>query len=778
LALVAATSAWGQSASSTEREEGRRGVALSDRLVLDGSLLELMPSEGSISNVVSRVVLPALFSHEESMGFSDLEPERLTIVGNSATWTEWRLDDLQLTDPFFEGAAAFKVPFLFISELELLTQESARHPFAGGVRFGIAPDRRPKRRARVTFGVGGLGGTIPGAERLSDFITTAHARSRAIQPEEERRRFLGRLQASVLDTDEVGPLTVRWAAEVDGQIRRHVEFPSAVREQRGLPFDEPGLRASAIAELAPTDRRWRTVLLAEYRQRDHLFAERRFSRAETVGLRSGGVLIGFLSSGFRAGLTFKHDHLQPTVPAFSRELLDLDGEGFFPFLPTGTMNAVRADLGYRIHDIYLASDTRVLAWSGSSTRVHALTFEGAPLGSMTVQSRATATVVGSHRVGYSKLFRWSQFEVAIDGYGVLNHAQAPGTPGLLFPDVGAEAQGVFLFRTWFQPFLSLGKTPISISSQNALAITPGYLTATLRGQERQFVQTFGGDFSGIDRLSSPNIYSVALGFTSQVSEMWKVTFQGIAKVWHGLSRFNLDGPPERFGAFGPNGMYWFGNDPTRYVLQNDPWPETPFGGQVQLEVTRKLDENAFLTAGFSAANFFGHPAFGNGAYGNDIGLLDWQGANPNARLRSFANTDADRAFILKVNGGKRVWRSLWVSAALLYKDGQPLGQWEPIVENGQLGLNPTSNRGSPLQISSPLIGWREDYQIELDVRISYDISLTPQWQLRLGVLVANALDLGNEVSERHWPPHDRSALELQLPRSGMLWLELSETPRS
>ncbi|MCA2977883.1 MAG: hypothetical protein INH37_06340, partial [Myxococcaceae bacterium] len=43
-------------------------------------------------------------------------------------------------------------------------------------------------------------------------------------------------------------------------------------------------------------------------------------------------------------------------------------------------------------------------------------------------------------------------------------------------------------------------------------------------------------------------------------------------------------------------------------------------------------------------------------------------------------------------------------------------------------------------------------------------------------VVANVFDLGNEVSERHWAPYDRSTLELQLPRSAGLTLELLEAP--
>ncbi len=754
----------------------RRGVALSDRLVLEADGLTQLPSSGSISNVLSRVLLPSLFSLEESMGFSDIEPERLSLSGDSAVWTEWRLEDLSLSDPFFEGAAAFKVPFVFISQLELQTAESARHSFGGGLRIGVAPVAgRPTRGARVSFGVGGVGGTIPGAERISDFITTAHARSREVQPEEDRRRFLGRLQASLFDTEAVAGHTLRYAVEVDGNARHHNEFPSFERDQAGLPFTEKSLRVSGIAELAPASRAWRVYALGEYRHRDHLFAERRFSRAETVGLSSGGLLVGLVADGLRAGLTFKHDRLTPTGAPFTRELLDADGEGFFPFVPTGAMNSVHLDLGYRKFDVYVASDLRLLAWTGSATREHPLTFMGTPYGSLTLASQPTATVIGSHRLGYSKQWAWRWFELAVDGYGVVNHANAAGTTGLGFPDVGAKVQAVLPLAPWFQPFLNVARTPISIPSQTALALTPGYSSSTERLADGRFVQAFGGDLTRIEPLRSPNIYSVVFGITSRLGAHWKVTMQGIAKAWHSLSRLSFDGPATDVGRFVGDAFY-FNGQPSRYRLENDPYVETPYGGMVQLEVARLADENGFFTASFSAANFFGHPAFGNGPYGNDIGLIDFQGANPNARHRSLANTDADRAFILKVVGAKRFWKTLWGSFAIFYKDGQPFGFYDVFVDDNQVALRRNSNRGSPRQISSPLIGWREDFQVEVDLRVGYDFVVSPQWTVRVGAIVANVLDLGNEVSERHWPPYDRSSLELQLPRSVNLTVELLGSP--
>jgi hypothetical protein len=780
LALLAAVSsgAFAQSQEAAgEGADARRGAAMTDRLVLEGDALDHLPSTGSLANVVSRVFMPAVSSAEESMGFSDIEPERFTVVGDSALWSTWRLDDFNLTDPLHDGAAAFKVPWLFLSEVELRHAESARHVFGGGVRLGTAPRAgRPARQARVSFGIGGVGGTVPGAEAISSFFTTAHARNRAVQPEEDRRRFLGRLQAGLLDESIVGGFVVRSAIEVDGAVRRHQSFPLADRAQAGMPFDERTLRVSGITEVAPRDRAFRLTALAEYRFRDNLFAERRFSRDETLQQSSGGALVGFAWGAFRAALTFKHEGLAPARPGFSREVLDVDGEGSFPFVPTGAMNSTRLELSHRVHDVYAVSDTRLLAWSGSPARVHPLTFDGSQVGAWALASRPTVTVIGSQRLGYQRTFVWKAFELAVDGYGVVNHASAHGSDGLAFPDVGAEAQGVLTVTPWFQPFLSVGKTPIGVPSQTALTLTPGHLSAVQRTADGRFVQRLGGDVTRVDpRLQGPSLYSASFGFTSRLGRAWKVTLQGIAKAWHGLSRLRFDGEPP--GSFDEDGFFFFDGGPTRYRLVNDPFRETPFGGQAQLEIARLPDEHGFFSFGFSAANFFGHAPFGNGAYGNDIGLVDWLGANPNATYRSLSNTDADRAFVLKAIGGRRWFGRLWTTFAVFFKDGQPFGFYDARLKDGQVAFRRNSNRGSAMMIGSPLIGWREDFQVELDVRVSYDVALTAGWTLRASLICANLFDLGNEVSERHGPPFDRSTLELQLPRSLGLTVELLDQPR-
>ena len=174
-------------------------------------------------------------------------------------------------------------------------------------------------------------------------------------------------------------------------------------------------------------------------------------------------------------------------------------------------------------------------------------------------------------------------------------------------------------------------------------------------------------------------------------------------------------------------------------------------------------------------SFLGSPPPGNGAWANDVGVVDWNGASPNGTRNAFANIDADRAYVLRMHGGLRVWRGLWAGMMVAFRDGQPFAFYDSAEENGQLASWQARPRGSPLKPDRPFLGWREDFQCVIDVQLSYDVKLDPSWALRLKLIGANLFDLNNELNERQAPEPDgvnRSSQSTQLPRSVAFGLEL------
>ena len=73
-------------------------------ILLDGSyrlqgILPLLPTAGSVHSLLENVAQPVVFQIEEGAGFSDIDPAKLSIYGDSWVWNRWYLDGFDITDP-------------------------------------------------------------------------------------------------------------------------------------------------------------------------------------------------------------------------------------------------------------------------------------------------------------------------------------------------------------------------------------------------------------------------------------------------------------------------------------------------------------------------------------------------------------------------------------------------------------------------------------------------------------------------------------------------------
>lgn len=737
---------------------------------INGTALLRSPTFDSAHQNLASGFLTALSTAEENAGYSDLEPARISILGNSAQWTQWTLDSLQLTDPLFDGAEAFHVPWAALSAVSLLHTESARQQVSGsGPAFSTRPLVPGSFLAKVDGTVGGIGGVFPLAPAIIGFFD-GFPSDRPLPPVEERQRIVERFRAQVSDTRQVGNgLLFRLSVDTEQQLRRHLSFIGYGPTTTGTAYDEPGTRATLMAELAPTNGRWKGYFLTEYLARDHAFAERGFARAETQSLHSGGFLVGLVTKDAHFGVTWKTYQTRAQEQHFSRELDDADGEGTFPYLPAGSMNALRMEASSRFDDFYVTSDERLLLWQPADARqVHALTWHGADAGRMEVLSRATTTLTGDHRAGWTR--RWIQgwADVVLNTALALNHQNALLVPGLV-----AKADIVATVSQSVQPFFSISVSPISFTSQLALTGTPGYLEATQFSHDRA-VQTFGGSsIRSAANFLPPETLAFATGLKARLPMRWTASAQAIGKVWLGLPRLGLDGPPEAYGHFSGD-AYFFDQPTTKYLLLNTPLNQTPFGGTVQFEAQR-TDEFGFFSVQFSAMSYVGWTPFGNGAWGNDVGVVDFSTANPSVARSAFSVLDTDRGYAFRMYGGRVWFDHLWTTFSVAYRDGQPFAWPEVAIEDGHVAAWGARPKGSPLKGSHPLLGWREPFQTVIDLQVSYELKVATGWMMRFQVALANAFDLNTATYERQGLGDDpRSTLATTLPRTLSFGIELRE----
>jgi hypothetical protein len=284
----------------------------------------------------------------------------------------------------------------------------------------------------------------------------------------------------------------------------------------------------------------------------------------------------------------------------------------------------------------------------------------------------------------------------------------------------------------------------------------------------------GGD------LSRPDIYSLGLGVKWKLAPRWQLDIQGLGKIYQHMLWIDYDGPADAFGRT-VQGVFFESAGPKRYLLHNQlvalprpsrlRWPHL-LGAYVSLVA---VDSDPFIFSfGISGFTLVGFSPFGNGPGANDLGVLDFSSANPNARLNGLADLDAERGYQAKGVAGWRFASCCWAVLSMRYADGHPFAFFDARHDGGQVALTYHGTRGSPWHGQSPLTGPRTDFLMNWDLRVQAAVPLGGR-RLLFSVWAANLFDFGNELAERSTAAgiDARAALELQVPRSLVFSAELA-----
>ena len=744
-------------------------ILLTDEFAIDSFLHEI-PSARSYGALLENVVQPAIYSIEESAGFSDVDPDKVSIYGDSVLWTQWYLDEFDLTDPFFSGSAALTVPFGFVSRLSMPYREAPTVLRGGGVRWHSAPIEEGTTIIGTSGLLGSTGDVWPGAVPIMNSISGLHIRDRLTPPPSERRHEPWAYRLHVLDHASDEDARYRYAVEVKQGLRRFLSF-DPVRGSLDRTFDEDYVLASGAVRVEPRSGDYSLYLLGEYTERDHLFAELYHGLDETAAYRAGTAFAGLRLGDLSVGLTLKHYHLAHRDIGFVREILDPDGEALSPFVSDGDYVGVNADVLYTAGDVYVSFNQRVLvhdpahrAWSNP------VTFGGAAYGRLDWTAAPSMQTIGHYALGLSESLQLDSLRVVYNGWFQAAYAvNATGANSLVFFDGGAKVQANWAAHEWVDLTMSLGKTPVPITSELARLLDPDALAgARTIGDGRLIDTTGGGATSVASAMGQSNIYSLGLGGRFHPFEDWQVNLQAIGKLYHNTYRLDFEGGVMANGYFRDD-IYFLGDGPKRYRLHNSGGDLPVYvGGHIQLLGTD--DETYVVSMTFSHFNAIGVSPFGNGVTANDIGIVDWSTANPNSARHGLANLDNDRGYTFSFLFGGQLIDRLWAFLTFAHRDGHPFAFYEHFEHDQQVATAYRTPRGSPWVYGPKRTGPREDFQLNVDAEVHYTFEVGGlSW--RAGLLVSNLFDFGNELAE-NMQGSDRSGLEAEIPRSVMLSVEL------
>lgn len=731
------------------------------------------PTARSAANALEHALPNAVLLNEDSGGFSAIDPEKLSLFGSSALWTTWTWDQYNLSDPFFAGAAALRIPSRMIGALGLRYAETpSTENHEGPSLYTDLKTRYRGPTASATLTLPNMGGFVPFAIGVMRAFSGSHPTKRDPTPPDERRQFSRRLTLDLLDTFELSTATVRWGAEIDLGARNFLEFTPLDGNYAGT-FNEPYFLLSSAAVVTPKSDAWSASFAAEYRTRSNLYAELHYAEEETLSEDALTLFAGYRTRTFRANAVLKWLELEHRNPAFTRDLLDPDGEGFNPYFPDGQVVAALLDARWQDGPLFVqAIENLQTHFPAQKSWTHALTTGDQPYGRLELRSGDTFIYSGEHQAGVTDRAELRPFRLDYSIYATLAlAANSGGKNGLFLPDAGAKAILAFKLDPEdpesFEPFLALAKIPLPISLDLTRKLDPDWLSGEyFLGDRETPIDALGGDALTVSpALVRPNLYSGGLGMKIWPGGGWRLTLQGLLRAYKDTPWLELEGGANAHGSTDENGRFYFNKGRRNYVLVNYPDTRPPFYAGFHLQLFKRSDRFLFELS-FAALNAIANTAFGNGATSNDIGVVDESTGNPNSAIEGVANVDGDRAFLFKLLVGYRLAEGLWLSALVRHKDGQPFAFFNDQTRNDQLSRAYASNRGSPLKYSRPLAGPREDFQLEMSLLASYEYTLGG-----LGFLsrieCTNLFDFGNELQERSTPVgrDTRATLEQQIPRA-------------
>jgi hypothetical protein len=542
-----------------------------------------------------------------------------------------------------------------------------------------------------------------------------------------------------------------------------------------------------------------------YLDRSHQGAELAAYPRETTAKERyafiAGVHLKKKKADVKLSLLHESEQLTPFAQNFSKDLVDTDGDGFYPFYTFNKLGDFSATtlnvnlnipfllplLGQRIKT-NLFADGRWAQLTGKEENhdFNAVTFDNNPyLAAVWERGENYKSVNADARLGLNMALdisgHVSLLAKLLLQYNYLDFEDSSNDLRLFTPGFDV---GVLLFKHKKTKILfSYGQIPYDLRENVNFFLENRRPSGTFYrwddsngdltyqpGEERGVFGYTGGQNHFLDdSIAAPLKERFLLHFTTPLSKRLVLNIKGIYKRIKNHFRVSFDND-EDYGFFEPHGghdIFFFDRPFKDYVLTNNDLEKNPFYAQIHFNIKGEKKGKWFFSFTFMAHMGMGDTAFGNGPGSNDIGILHESQANPNSRINGFGRLDGDRGFVMKSYFGFHLSKRLFMGVSLKYRDGNPFAfintlsgydQWvlyyQTIKAENEKGV-----KGGP----------REDYIADVSVRLNVRFKLLNRDAV-LSLSFFNLLDFGGELSEYVFSGGTRDAVELQIPRSLRLTL--------
>ena len=752
--------------------------------------LRTLPAGNFFPNMLENLAPDTTMLIEESNGFSLIDNQRVYFEGDSFRDFNWHFGRFDANSALDDGSPAFLIPFSAIDSFAL-RGETPLDPDSGFVTRPLSADKDVFR-----VGVSTVFPNLGGFTGLGKLAISPHASERANDLYSTRRKWKNN---SLFDFawQKTSPRSaVLLAASYLDIDRRFNDF-----NVRDSQFDETG---DLLLLMGRYVRKWSASALtfnAVYNRsrHDRLFAELGRYPQETFQKQKETLFAGISYERPKffldVSVLLEREKRTPNTENFSKDLIDNDGEGLWPFERWGRFSSavfgLSADRKFPFRLFGLKSKIRAYArWNATILDGNEGSFDFNPI----LVNRQPYLVVlwkgGSpYRNGSANLSNGVLLKTGITSWLSLTAKALLQYQTLTFQSqdrISFLSPGYDLGFILFegrnpQILFSYERIPYSLRSDVRFFLEKSRPSGLVyhwndlnrdgifqSGETGELFGTTGGTYHSADpNLEVPSRERLLLLISTRLSRYFRLNVKGLYKrienqLW---VRFAEEyGFSERVGQ---KDLYFYDRPFRDYLLGNSPSAKDPFYAQFHLQLVGEKKEKWYFSFSFMAHIGMGTTTLGNGAGANDIGVIGEGQADPNSQINGYGRVDGDRAFVGRIFFGRYLGRRLFFSGQIKYRDGDPFAFLDAVQRNEQWVISYESIKGEDEYGRKG--GPREDCLWDFSFKISCFFSLWGR-KATLDLSVFNLLDFGSELSENVFSGGYRYSNELQLPRSLRLGL--------
>jgi hypothetical protein len=755
--------------------------------VIGDFLLQRLPGGYFYQNFFENLAPDVTSLIEESNGFAQLDFPKVYFEGDSFTQFNWFYDGFSINSALTDGAPAFQLPLLALGSMALRSETPSSRDY--GFHFNSRAPSASRSRLMASTVFPDMGGYTA----LGKLAIGNHASLRADDLYSSRRK-ISRNEAFDYALEKKSPRGAFLLAFGYFNLdRRFNDF-----NVRDSQFVENGTLLQFLARWQRTFARGTLdfSLAANGNRRDRLFAEDGRYPQETYELDKKTWFAGLAWQGrpfnLRLSWQLEWEQRTPNAEDAGKDLQDVDGQAFFPFEKWGKFQAstvaLAVDRKYHFSILgktakltpYLDLKTVFSAGNETGGAINALYFAGQPY----------------------QVIEWQ------DG-GEYSHSKLIGTAGTLLTvpvleKVRFDARLFFQYQRFgfetkqnngyfFQPGGEFGIT-WSAGKRTMLSLSYGNLPYELRagfgdfledqrpgaavcywtdangdglfqdGEQGPVYGMIGGPSHSLSPdFQPPRRERLLLQFVTPLWANFNLHVKGLYKKIHQPLWVHFADSYGHYEEISGQDYYFIDRPFTHFELGNAAFAKDPFYAQLLLRVSGEKAGRWFFSFSFMAHIGMGDTAFGNGPTANDIGVISESQAFPNTWINGYGRVDGDRAFVGKVFFGHYLFKRLFFSASIKYRDGDPFAFFGAFKENDQWIITYQTIKGEDEHGVKG--GPREDCIWDFNFKLSYEFTLFGK-KGRLELAAFNLLDFGLELSENVFTAESRRlANELQLPRS-------------